>query len=70
MHVNVHAPSGEAKFWLEPRIELAQTCGLSTRQVNTALRFERTRVGVGGMPVTVSLSMRRRARRSTRRYTS
>lgn len=36
MHVHVHAPSGEAKFWLEPRIELAQNCGLNARQVNTA----------------------------------
>jgi len=37
MHVHVHAASGEAKFWLEPRIELAQNYGLSMRQVNAAL---------------------------------
>ena len=36
--VHVHAPSGEAKFWLEPKIELAQNHGLSIRQVNAALR--------------------------------
>lgn len=38
MHVHVHAPSGEAKFWLEPKVELAQNHGLSIRQVNAALR--------------------------------
>ena len=39
MHVHVHATTGEAKFWLEPRIELAQNYGLSMRQVNAALRL-------------------------------
>ncbi len=39
MHVHVHAASGEAKFWLEPSIELAQNYGLSIRQVNAALRL-------------------------------
>lgn len=39
MHVHVHAASGEAKFWLEPRIELARNYGLSMRQVNAALRL-------------------------------
>jgi hypothetical protein len=39
MHVHVHAPSGEAKFWLEPKIELAQSYGLGMRQVNAALRL-------------------------------
>ena len=39
MHVHVHSPSGEAKFWLEPRIELAQNYGLNARQVNTVLRL-------------------------------
>jgi len=24
MHVHVHCPDGEAKFWLEPEIELAK----------------------------------------------
>jgi hypothetical protein len=27
MHVHVHATAGEAKFWLEPRIELARNYG-------------------------------------------
>ncbi|MGQ0654879.1 MAG: DUF4160 domain-containing protein [Betaproteobacteria bacterium] len=39
MHVHVHAASGEAEFWLEPRIELARNYGLSVRQVNAALRM-------------------------------
>jgi hypothetical protein len=39
MHVHVHATSGEAKFWLEPRIELAHNYGLSVRQVNAAFRL-------------------------------
>jgi Domain of unknown function (DUF4160) len=39
MHVHVHAAAGEAKFWLEPRIELARNYGLSIRQVNAALRL-------------------------------
>lgn len=37
--VHVHSPTGEAKFWLEPRIELAQNYGLNARQVNTVLRL-------------------------------
>ena len=39
MHVHVDAATGEAKFWLEPRIELARNYGLSMRQVNAALRL-------------------------------
>jgi Domain of unknown function (DUF4160) len=33
MHVHVHAADGEAKFWLEPKIALAQNHGLSDRQI-------------------------------------
>lgn len=29
MHVHVFSPDGEAKFWLEPRIELAVSKGLT-----------------------------------------
>lgn len=39
MHVHVHATSGEAKYWLEPKIELAENHGLSMRQVNAAIRM-------------------------------
>jgi len=34
MHIHVQAPDGEAKFWLEPKIELAQTRGLDVRQLH------------------------------------
>jgi Domain of unknown function (DUF4160) len=39
MHVHVHGSSGESKFWLEPRIELAQSYGMNSRQVSTARRL-------------------------------
>lgn len=37
MHVHVHCSDGEAKFWMEPFIELAQNSGMSERQVRAAL---------------------------------
>jgi hypothetical protein len=39
MHVHVQHANGEAKFWLEPQIELAQNYRLSQRQLNSALRL-------------------------------
>lgn len=33
VHVHVSCPNGEAKYWLEPRIELAKNYGLSQAQV-------------------------------------
>jgi hypothetical protein len=39
MHVHVYRPEGEAKFWIEPKIELAQNHGLSKRQLNAARRL-------------------------------
>lgn len=36
MHVHVHCADGEAKFWIEPRIELAHNAGMSERQVRAA----------------------------------
>lgn len=33
MHVHVHSPDGEAKYWLEPKIELARNYGLSDQQL-------------------------------------
>jgi hypothetical protein len=36
MHVHVTCPDGEAKFWLEPAISLAQNYGLSEKQVKEA----------------------------------
>jgi hypothetical protein len=39
IHVHVHRSGGEAKFWMEPKIELAQNYGLTPRQVNAARRL-------------------------------
>jgi len=33
MHVHVYCGDGEAKFWLEPQIELARNYGLSRQQL-------------------------------------
>jgi len=38
-HVHVQHASGEAKFWLEPRIELATNYGLSRARLATAQRL-------------------------------
>lgn len=35
MHVHVYAGNGEAKFWMEPKIELAQNFGLSDKDLRT-----------------------------------
>ncbi len=35
-HVHVSCADGEAKFWLEPRIELAENHGLSRMQLRSA----------------------------------
>lgn len=43
MHVHVQGERGEAKFWLEPEIELAQDFGLGQASVRTALRVIRER---------------------------
>lgn len=39
MHVHVYHAEGEAKFWLDPEIELAQNYGLSRRRLASALRL-------------------------------
>ncbi len=39
MHIHVHHATGEAKFWLEPDVELATNFGLSQRNVAAALRL-------------------------------
>jgi hypothetical protein len=39
IHVHVQGQNGEAKFWLEPSIELAQYVGLTQREINEALRL-------------------------------
>jgi hypothetical protein len=39
MHVHVYRSTGEAKFWMEPKIELGRNYKLTDRQLNTALRL-------------------------------
>ncbi len=34
MHVHVACSEGQAKFWLEPRIEVAMARGLATHRIN------------------------------------
>jgi Domain of unknown function (DUF4160) len=41
MNVHVQSERGEAKFWLEPQIEVAQSYGLPQVDVNEALRLIR-----------------------------
>lgn len=36
IHVHVSHPDGEAKFWLEPELQVATSVGLSNRQVKEA----------------------------------
>lgn len=36
MHVHVSHPDGEAKFWLAPEVALADSVGLSARQLAEA----------------------------------
>ena len=36
IHVHVAHPDGEAKFWLDPRVELATSTGLSSAQIRGA----------------------------------
>jgi len=35
----VVSPDGEAKFWIEPTVEVEQNYGLSSTQLKTALRL-------------------------------
>lgn len=39
MHVHVQGQNGEAKYWLDPKIELAQSVGFSRREIREALRL-------------------------------
>jgi len=41
MHVHVQSSHGEAKFWLEPRIEIARNYGLPQPEINEALQLIR-----------------------------
>lgn len=33
IHIHVYSPSGEAKFWIEPEIELAVSRGFNSREL-------------------------------------
>jgi UTP:GlnB (protein PII) uridylyltransferase len=39
MHVHVTCPDGEAKFWLEPAITLAQNYGLTEQQLDVVKKL-------------------------------
>jgi hypothetical protein len=39
MHVHVHSPHGEAKFWMEAKIELANNYDLNSREVQSVQRL-------------------------------
>lgn len=34
IHIHVSAPEGEAKFWIEPIVSLADNCGFSIKSLN------------------------------------
>lgn len=42
-HVHVSHPDGEAKFWLEPTIELARNIGLGSAKLKEAERLIKLR---------------------------
>ncbi len=44
MHIHVHAQEGEAKFWMEPEIELAVSHGLPDHDLRTMRRIIEERV--------------------------
>ncbi len=39
MHVHVQSAEGEAKFWMEPKIELETNFGLHARQIGRILKL-------------------------------
>ena len=42
-HIHVSHPDGEAKFWLEPNIELARNFGLGSAKTKEAERLIKSR---------------------------
>lgn len=34
IHIHVYSGKGEAKFWIEPAVSLAENYGLSQKQIN------------------------------------
>ncbi len=43
MHVHVYCADGEARFWMEPEVHVAQNHGLSRTQLAEALRAAKER---------------------------
>jgi len=43
MHVHVFCADGEAKFWLEPDVSLAQNYGLAQKRLSELTRITRAR---------------------------
>ncbi len=41
IHIHVHHASGEAKFWLEPDVALAENFGLSASRISRASQLIR-----------------------------
>ena len=39
MHIHVHRANGEAKFWIEPQIEVAVNYGFNQHQLNNARKL-------------------------------
>ena len=39
MHVHVGSPDGEAKFWLEPSVELAENHGIAAHEITTIMKI-------------------------------
>ena len=39
MHIHVASPDGEAKVWLDPRVELAEKVSLSPRELSKLLQI-------------------------------
>ena len=45
MHVHIRSGDGDAKIWLEPRIEIAENHGLSERELTKLVRILEKRHG-------------------------
>jgi len=43
MHIHVSSQNGEAKYWLDPDVELAQNIGFSAKQLNEVKHFIKNR---------------------------
>lgn len=43
MHVHVYCAGGEAKFWIEPEVHVAQNYGLAETELTEALRAAKER---------------------------